>query len=343
LRKAFLPILFALGFLAAGGLSAGVVAATTTTATTGTEPTTTTTTTSTTPTQPPPTVIAQGVTIGGVGVGGLTPEAATTAVRAAFSRPLVLVARKVRFRPLPGRLGAVAYIEGAVARAKGAAPGTSVPLKVVVHGKKLRSYVRFLSRKVDRPAVDAAVTLRNLRPWISKDRPGQVLDAKRATRSIQRTLVANRRGTLRLKLARVPAQVRRATFGPVIVTRRASHELFLYQGMRVWRTFGVAVGQPAYPTPLGHFAIAVMWRNPWWYPPNSGWAAGSSPIPPGPGNPLGTRWMGLTAPGVGIHGTPDAASIGYSASHGCIRMRIPEAEWLFAHVSVGTQVFIVPA
>ena len=346
MRRAFLPSLFALGFLAAGGLSAGVVAATTTTATTGTEPTTTstTTTTSTPPTPPsPPSVIADGVTIGGVPVGGLTPAAATTAVRAAFARPVALVARKARFRPLPGKLGAVAYVEGAVARARAAAAGTAVPLKVVVHGKKLRSYVRFLSHKLDHPAVDATVTLRNLRPWISKDRPGTLLDARRATRSVQRALVTNRRGPVRLRLARVAAHVRRASFGPVIVIRRGSHALYLYRGMRLWRTFGVAVGQPIYPTPLGHFTIAVMWRNPWWYPPNSSWAAGASPIPPGPGNPLGTRWMGLTAPGVGIHGTPDAASIGYSASHGCIRMRIPEAEWLFDRVAVGTPVFIVSA
>jgi lipoprotein-anchoring transpeptidase ErfK/SrfK len=87
----------------------------------------------------------------------------------------------------------------------------------------------------------------------------------------------------------------------------------------------------------------VKWKNPWWYPPNSPWAAGEKPIPPGPGNPLGTRWMGISSPGVGIHGTPDAASIGYSASHGCIRMRIPDAEWLFDHVEVGTPVFIVSA
>ena len=60
-----------------------------------------------------------------------------------------------------------------------------------------------------------------------------------------------------------------------------------------------------------------------------------------PGNPLGTRWMGISAPYVGIHGTPDAASIGYSASHGCIRMRIPDAEWLFQHVEIGTPVFII--
>jgi lipoprotein-anchoring transpeptidase ErfK/SrfK len=84
-------------------------------------------------------------------------------------------------------------------------------------------------------------------------------------------------------------------------------------------------------------------RNPWWYPPDTAWAAGASPIPPGPGNPLGTRWMGLSASGVGIHGTPDAASIGYSASHGCIRMRIPDAEWLFERVEVGSTVFIVRA
>ena len=70
---------------------------------------------------------------------------------------------------------------------------------------------------------------------------------------------------------------------------------------------------------------------------------GPGPIPPGPGNPLGTRWMGLSAPYVGIHGTPDAASIGYSASHGCIRMLIPQVEWLFTQVDVGTPVFIVAA
>jgi len=337
----FLPVLFALGFAAAGGLSAGVVAATTT-ATTATEPTITTTATTTT-TTPQPAVIADGVTIAGVTVGGLAPDAATSAVRKAFAKPLILVAGKRRFRPVPSRLGAVAYVQGAVARARSAPPDTAVPLKVVVHAAKTRAYIRFVSRHVDRAAVDAQVTLRNLRPWITPDRPGQTIDAKRTLRVVVRALVTNRRGPLRLRLYRAAAAVRRATFGPVIVIRRASHELFLYNGMRESRTFGVAVGQPAYPTPLGRFSIAVMWRNPWWYPPNSSWAAGASPIPPGPGNPLGTRWMGLTAPGVGIHGTPDAASIGYSASHGCIRMRIPEAEWLFAHVRVGTVVFIVSA
>jgi len=113
--------------------------------------------------------------------------------------------------------------------------------------------------------------------------------------------------------------------------------------MKEYRVFPVATGQSVYPTPLGNFQIVVMWRNPWWYPPNSAWAKGEQPVPPGPNNPLGTRWMGLSAPGVGIHGTNNDASIGYSVSHGCIRMHVHEAEWLFNHVVIGTPVFIVSA
>jgi lipoprotein-anchoring transpeptidase ErfK/SrfK len=339
LSKTFLSLLFAFGFVAAGGLSAVVVAATTT-ATTSTAPTTTA---GSTTTPPPPAVLPDGVTIAGVSVGGLTPEGAQTAVRMAFTQPLELVVAKRRFRPRPERLGAVPYVAAAVSRAQTAAPGSAVPLVVAIRGRATRAYVAALARRVDRKPVDARISLRRLRPWLTKERPGRALDRPWAVRRIVRELRANRRGPLTLRVLPVRPAVRRADFGPVIVIRRESHRLFLYRGMRFWRVFGIAVGQPAYPTPLGSFSIAVMWRDPWWYPPNSSWAAGASPIPPGPGNPLGTRWMGLTAPGVGIHGTPDAASIGYSASHGCIRMHISEAEWLFAHVRVGTPVFIVSA
>jgi lipoprotein-anchoring transpeptidase ErfK/SrfK len=127
------------------------------------------------------------------------------------------------------------------------------------------------------------------------------------------------------------------------VIYRGSNVLHLYNGSKPWRTFQVATGQSIYPTPTGSWHVVDMQRNPWWRPPDSPWAKGLKPIPPGPGNPLGTRWMGLDAAGVGMHGTPDAASIGYSASHGCIRMRIPDAEWLFDHVRIGTPVFIVNA
>ena len=130
----------------------------------------------------------------------------------------------------------------------------------------------------------------------------------------------------------------------MIVIHRGVNRLFFYNGTHLVRIFPVATGQAAWPTPLGHFQIVVKWKNPWWYPPTQdAWARGLKPVPPGPGNPLGTRWMGLSAPGVGIHGTSEPWSIGHSESHGCIRMQIPAAEWLFTRVRIGTPVFIVPS
>ena len=307
--------------------------------TTSSSSSTTTTTTTTTV----PAVLPRGVTIGGIPVGGLTPEAAYTLVREAFERPLVLVVAGRRLAPTPEQLGAVAYALNAVERAKAAPAGSDVPLRIVVNGRRVRAYVATLKKRFDRRPVDSRLFLRGLRPWISKDRPGRSIARTGATQAIVSALVANRKGPLAVPAKAIPAVVSRRKFGPVIVIRRGSNRLFLYSGMRFLRVFGVATGQSVYPTPLGRFRVVVKWKNPWWYPPNSDWARGQSPIPPGPGNPLGTRWMGLSASGVGIHGTPDPASIGYSVSHGCIRMRIPEAEWLFEHVGIGTTVFIVSA
>ncbi len=334
-----------LGLACAGGFSTAIVASTVAASTTGTTATTTaptTTVTSTTSPPPPaPATIAPGVRVGPIRVGYLTAVQASRKVTAAFERPLPLVVGKARIAARPARLGARAYVKSAVSRASVASPGTSVPLTVTVAGAVLRRWAGIVAKRYDRKPIDAHFSLQNLRPWISPEQAGQSLDTRSALPQIVRALRAGSRAPVRLKLTEIAPAVTRDSFGATIVIHRSFNRLSLYDGMRPWRTFGVATGQPIYPTPLGAYSIAVKWRYPWWYPPNSPWAKGAKPIPPGPGNPLGTRWMGLTAPGVGIHGTPDAASIGYSASHGCIRMRIPEAEWLFDHVAIGTPVFIV--
>ena len=121
-----------------------------------------------------------------------------------------------------------------------------------------------------------------------------------------------------------------------VVVSIPHRKLALIEDGQVKKVYPVAVGAQHSPTPAGTFAVKTRLAEPTYYHPGK-------VIPAGADNPLGTRWMGLSAPNVGIHGTPDAASIGYSASHGCIRMRIPDAEWLFNHVEVGTQVFIVAA
>jgi lipoprotein-anchoring transpeptidase ErfK/SrfK len=330
MRKVGLAFLFVLGFFATGGLSAGVIAATTTTSTTGT-----------TTTEPP--LIAAGVSISGVDVGNLTQGDAVKAVSDSFARPLVLTAPHSRLSVAPARVGAMAAVRAAVQRALAAPAGTELKLRVIVSRRGTGRYLDALAKRFDRRPVDATLFLRGLRPRVTQPRDGRALRRTRAMDAIFKALVSNTRPALALQFSTLKPSVTRSSIGPVIVIRRGSNRLYLYQGTRLQRSFGVATGQSRYPTPLGRWHVVVKWRNPWWYPPNSDWAKGEKPIPPGPGNPLGTRWMGLSASGVGIHGTPDDASIGYSASHGCIRMHIPDAEWLFNHVTIGTTVFIVVA
>ncbi len=133
---------------------------------------------------------------------------------------------------------------------------------------------------------------------------------------------------------------RTAFVGRIVVNLSTFRVSVVRDGKRVV-SFKIAHGTARYPTPTGTYRIVNKQSNPTWTPPpDSSWAKGLGPIPPGPGNPLGTRWMGTSAPYVGIHGTPAAYTIGTRASHGCIRMRIPDAEALYEEVSVGMPVTI---
>lgn len=292
--------------------------------------------------QPAAAVLPAGVRIAGVDVGGLQTDSAETFVRAAFAQPLVVVLAGKRISVAPADLGAVPYAGQAVRRALASSTGATVDLSVKVPGAGVRAFVASLAAGYDRPVRNRTIAMVDFRPTLTKGVWGREVDRAAAVAAISGALSAGSR------TVRIPTVAVRPTVPPVaqtalIVVRRSSNQLELYHGVTLVRKFGVATGQSAYPTPLGTFQVVTKVRDPWWYPPASPWAQGEQPVPPGPGNPLGTRWMGLSAPLVGIHGTPDAASIGYSRSHGCVRMRIDQAEWLFDHVDVGTKVMIVPA
>ena len=288
-----------------------------------------------------PARIADGVTVGGTLVEGMTGEQAAIAVRASFHQPIAVTMPSQTFFVSPSRLGGIPLVAPAVENALVAGPGEAVRLQVLVDRPRLVAYSAELAADFSRPPADATVRLRRLRPVISEERFGLQVRIKPLARVLRAALLAGKRGPLEVRHTTLLPDVMRRDIRSVIVIQRSANRLFLYEGKHKRTKLGVATGQPSYPTPLGQFTIVSKQLNPWWYPPDSDWAAGLSPAPPGPGNPLGTRWMGLSLPGVGIHGTPDAASIGYSASHGCIRMRIPDAEWLFERVSEGTPVFIV--
>jgi lipoprotein-anchoring transpeptidase ErfK/SrfK len=288
-------------------------------------------------------VVPPGVAIGGIRLGGLTSEEARNAITWWYNRPLRFVFYGKHWTVRPAALGATVDADEAVRQVLQARPTDHLSLRVNVDTALVQRYVRALDGRLSVDPVDATATLKGLRPVIEPGKTGLELNRQKTLATIQAALAIARRPQLSPAARTVAPTLTAGNFGAVVVIYRGSNELHLYNGARPWRTFGVATGQAVYPTPLGSWHVADMQRNPWWRPPDSDWAKGLKPIPPGPGNPLGTRWMGLDAAGVGMHGTPDAASIGYSASHGCIRMRIPDAEWLFAHVRIGTPVFIVDA
>ena len=294
-------------------------------------------------TTPTPPTIAGGVTVASVDVGGMTADVALAAVQEAFDQSLVLSVARARVLVTPDVLGARADVLKAVGRATTAVAGAAIALPVTVNRPVTSRFIASLAKRFDRVPSSSQLILRRGRPFVTKEKAGRTLEQRRTVTAIVGELRSNSRAALNVAFRHAKPTVTRRSFGDVIVIHRGANRLFLYDGMRFQRVFAVATGQSRYPTPLGRFKIVVKWRNPWWYPPASPWAQGSKPIPPGPGNPLGTRWMGLSAPGVGIHGTPSDGSIGYSVSHGCIRMHIPEAEWLFDHVGIGTTVFIVPS
>jgi lipoprotein-anchoring transpeptidase ErfK/SrfK len=287
------------------------------------------------------TVVPDGVVLGGIPIGGLTSDAATALVQQRFSRPVVLRVGQTKAIVTPASLGVTIWADTAVAKALTVEPGTTLGFRALFSRARVAAYVAQLARRFDRTARASRLLLKNSRPLFIPSRTGLEIERGATVGLLSDELAHGTRAPIVVPAKRLMPQGSTAA-GSVVVIRRSSNLLTLYRGDRYVRRFHVATGQSAYPTPLGRFQIVVKWRNPTWYPPTQdAWAKGLKPVPPGPANPLGTRWMGLSSPGVGIHGTDEPASIGYSLSHGCIRMLVPDAEWLFEHVTVGTPVFIV--
>jgi lipoprotein-anchoring transpeptidase ErfK/SrfK len=295
------------------------------------------------PASTPTRTIPAGVTVAGIHVGGLTAEPARHRIETSFSRALRIVTPRGVATVDPARAGAVVDVDAAVASALTATPRSGIAVPVRYSPKLAAQIVDGLAKRFDRAPVNATVVGADAGgPLFSATRAGLAVDRKTMRAAIGQLLRDGTRGPLRLVTHAVAPKRTAAGFGHVIVITRGANTLRLYDGTQLVRSFRVATGQAIYPTPAGIWRIVDMQRDPWWYPPTyDEWAKGLKPVPPGPGNPLGTRWMGLNSPGVGIHGTDAPASIGYSASHGCIRMQVPEAEWLFEHVNVGTPVVIL--
>ena len=306
--------------------------------------------------------VFKGVTVEGVPIGGLSKAEAVERLRSeldmeALNRDLVL---EFDGHTWPLALYEIdAYVDLEATVEKAMAAGRDIPfyqrwayraafkgvdreVGLVVHYDrgKLETFISSLERTINRPAIDAAIRLEGHKLSIQHSQEGWVLDAEGARESVLTALPSPER-VARLEIEVTPPQVSDEQVGKVIVVDKTNHLLTLYNNLQVEKQYPVAVGMPSWPTPSGTYKVVSKQKNPTWVNPGTSWAATMPPyIPAGPGNPLGTRGIGTSAPGVFIHGTYSSWSIGTSASHGCIRMYIKDSEDLFERVDIGIPVLI---
>jgi lipoprotein-anchoring transpeptidase ErfK/SrfK len=307
-------------------------------------------------------VIPPGAKAGGLDVGGLPLSQAAAKLDAAFgpalARDIELRVAGRRFRLTNADLGfsfdALRTARRANVAARAAQPGpdgtvaVDVPLAAEVAGRRLAARVAAIDAATTKPARDATVriTLRHMR--VRKARDGASLAPKKLAALITAAAISpSAPRVLRATRDVAHAQVRvtdlkRGRYATVITIDQSHFRLRLFKRLKLSKSYGVAVGQPAYPTPNGLFSIVNKAVNPTWTVPDSPWAGAlrNESVPGGSAqNPLKARWMGIVN-GVGIHGTADSWSIGSRASHGCIRMTVSDVVDLYPRVPVGTPVLI---
>ncbi|MHB8779927.1 MAG: L,D-transpeptidase family protein [Candidatus Geothermincolia bacterium] len=222
------------------------------------------------------------------------------------------------------------------------ARGADRDLGIIYHydEAKFHLFMEELQAAIDHEPVDAEIKLEAGVLVNHSAQDGWLLDREAATEEILAAFSYDDHRAV-LPIAVTPPQVHNDQIGKVIVVNLATHRLTLYSDMEVEKEYPIACGTASWPTPKGTWKVTSKQKNPTWSNPGSSWAVDMPPfIPPGPGNPLGTRAIGTSAPGVFIHGTYNSWSIGTSASHGCIRMYIKDSEDIFERVEVGIPVLI---
>jgi lipoprotein-anchoring transpeptidase ErfK/SrfK len=287
------------------------------------------------------------VAIAGVDVGGFTESQLYVAMKTAVRDKLRVPYEVGDFTLTTHHARQEFDVDRTVHRLLNAADYDTVAPAVTFDRDRIRAFVHRVAKAVFVEARSAEVRIHLTHIGHTKARAGRELAVKRVHKLIIRALKdPTRERSLRPNLKRVEPAVGfkqlRSNYPSIITVDKSTFTLRLFKNLHYDRSYSVAVGQPAYPTPEGLFAIQSKQVNPTWTAPNSPWAgeaAGQSYSSSDPNNPLKARWMGVNG-SVGIHGTGQDYSIGTAASHGCIRMHVSDVIALYDRVSVGTPVLI---
>jgi lipoprotein-anchoring transpeptidase ErfK/SrfK len=311
--------------------------------------------------------IAEGVRIAGVDVGGMTEDEAAELVQRRLLAPLrhslrvsydghnwELPGAKLKVRAdvgeavkeavadsqdggLPGRL--VRYVTGGEVT-------KSISPQVTYSKRAVNRFVRHVAGEINREPRNAGVQASGSSLEVIAGQNGRKLRDNKLTEDLNaavlngtapHTIVADVHPTK----PEVTKKEVAAEYPSYLTLDRSTFTLRLWENLKLAKTYTVAVGMEGLETPEGLYAIQEKEENPTWHVPESSWAGSlaGQDIPPGPANPIKARWMGIFE-GAGIHGTEETYSLGSAASHGCVRMAIPDVEELYDRVEVGTPIYI---
>jgi lipoprotein-anchoring transpeptidase ErfK/SrfK len=309
--------------------------------------------------------VAEGVTAAGVDVGGLTAQEARTKLQAEVAAPLekpIVVRRGAKRFTLSAqdariRTDVGGMVDAAVAASRegnvlsralrdltGGEEDAAVKARVSYSRDATTKLVARVRKNIDRPAKDAELNF----PSLDKvsEQTGLAVNRNGLTRRIRRAMLATDDRTAKIPVKVVQPKVTRdelaQKYPTLMVVDRGAFQLRLYKGLKLQKTYLVAIGQVGYDTPAGLYAIQNKAVNAAWSVPNSDWAGdlAGQVIPGGaPNNPLKARWLGIYD-GAGIHGTDQTASLGTAASRGCVRMAIRDVIELYDQVEVQTPIYI---
>jgi lipoprotein-anchoring transpeptidase ErfK/SrfK len=312
--------------------------------------------------------VAEGVRVGGVEVGGMTRDEARTTIarelRARAKQPILVRDGRAHFRLTPRAMGATFNVDAMVDRAievsrdgnifsrvyrdaRGESLNEDVPASVTYSRLVLSRFINRVERTLNRKPVDAHLEYAGGKFKRVPGKRGVRVDSRALHGQLESAITGLTPATIRVHAIKRDPKITMAELAKanptIVVIDRPNFKLRLYKRLKLVKTYSVAIGQAGYDTPAGRYYIDDKTINPTWYvPPDAAWAGSlaGQVIPPGPSNPLKSRWMGFGG-GRGIHGTADDASIGSAASHGCIRMHVSDVEALYPRVPLGAPLYVV--
>jgi lipoprotein-anchoring transpeptidase ErfK/SrfK len=310
--------------------------------------------------------IAEGVTIAGIDVGGMKADEARQAVAQQVEAPLqktVRVSYKKRtFKFDPDEADVRADVDAMVDEAleesrdgnpfsrvvrsiTGGEVDADIATKVTYDQATVDRLVKRVERKIERKPADAKVEFSGTGLRKVRGKAGIALRADALHQALGDELVhpsPDRIVAARVKTTRSKVGINdlAGKYPTVITIDRGSYTLRLYKKLKLKKSYRIAVGTVGFETPAGLYHVQNKAVNPAWNVPEWGGDLAGQIIPGGaPNNPLKARWLGIYD-GAGIHGTDAVSSLGTSASHGCIRMAIPEVIEVYNQVPVGAPVYI---